>query len=171
MGNLKRLSEECGSHQDGLLYLLVSGTAADVPLDRFLYLFQGRIEVLVQQALCTDDHTGGAVAALNGSRFGKAVGVDILFALAQPFDGYDRLALKTGEGDGASLHLHPINEEGAGAASPFAASILGTGEVQILTEKSQQFLVVPVIGDGVSIYAECIHSCAPWIRWEQVLAA
>ncbi len=173
LGDAEILPEVGGGHQYGFLDFLVAGTAADIAFDCFFYVFQTRIGILVQEALGTDDHARGAVAALHSPSLGKTMGVDRLLTLAQALDGGYCLTFKTGERNRTCLHLHPIDKYSTRAAGTFTAPILGTGKIKILTEESKELLVFSLELNGLSIYAECIHSVLSivWQGWEQVLAA
>ncbi len=137
IGNSEVLPKIGGGHQDGLLNFLIAGTPADIALYCFFYIFQAGVGIFIQQAFCADDHTRGAIAALNSSCFCKAIGIHLLLTFAQPLDGGYRFPFKLGKRDSAGFRFYPIDQDGTGTTGTLAAPILGAGKVKVLTEESK----------------------------------
>jgi hypothetical protein len=99
----------------------------------------GRVGVLLQQADGTEDHAGGAPAALHG------VGLDEGFldgmeatVRGKALDGRDALA-----GDGADLGQagargDTLDEDSTGGTLAFAAAVLGAGEVEVIAKDAEE---------------------------------
>ena len=93
-GDLSLLAEEIRRQHDGILYFLITGTAAEIALDRRFHVLSGGVKVHVQQALCGNDHAGDTETALNGSRLREAMLVNPHLLRGDTLNGQDLLALE-----------------------------------------------------------------------------
>src|SRR6266851_207741 len=86
-----------------------------------------------------EDHAGGADAALGSALFEEALlnGMEFL-ADDEAFDGGDFGALGLQDGDEAGVDQIAVDEDGAGSALAFAASLFGPGEVQVFAEDVEE---------------------------------
>jgi hypothetical protein len=59
----------------------------------------------------------------------------------EALDGGDPLACRRRERDAARPHRAPVEQHRAGAALPFAAAVLGAGQLQPIAQHGEQALV------------------------------
>ena len=160
MGRLGALTEHLGGQQNRVLNLLVAGAAADIVAQGELDLIPGGIGVGVDEALGAHDHAGGAEAALHRAAVGEGVGVHILLPVGEALAGDHPLALHFGGLLDAGLGGLAVNQNHAGAARSFGASVLNRGEPQLLPQEGEQALV-PLCGNGLPVDDEGIHGKKP----------
>ena len=86
--------EVVGCHEDCILYLHISGTAADVAPDGLLHFFPGGSGIDIEKGLRAHYHARNAEAALHCSACCKAVRIDQAFTLTESLDRRNLLSLK-----------------------------------------------------------------------------
>ncbi len=117
----------------------VRAAAAEIAVEARHDLGLRRVRVPLEQGDAAQDHAGGAVAALEGAdlqerlldRMQKAVGRD-------PFDRRDAPARRGACRNDTRPHGLAVEQDGAHAADPFAAPVLGAHETGVLAEKREQ---------------------------------
>src|SRR6266576_6170910 len=94
-----------------------------------------------EEVMGGEDHAGGADAALGSALFEEALLYWMEFFVDdQAFDGGDFGAFGLQDGDEAGVDQVAVDEDGAGSALAFAASLFGSGEVQVFAEDVEQAL-------------------------------
>ena len=157
LGELALFTKIIRREQDRVLDLFVAGTAAEIALDGFLDVLTRRAEVLIQQRFSRDDHAGDAEAALHRTRFGKAVLIHAHLIGVDALDGQHLFALQFRQGYNAGFGLFAVDEDGTGAAYALGTAVLGGGQMQIVTQKTEQFFIM----SGFIIFSvdiDCKHS-------------
>lgn len=131
------LPEELRRHEDGVLDLLVAGTAAQVAPDGLFHVRPGGVQVPVQQALGRDDHARDAEAALYRPGLGETVLIDLHLLRVDALHRQHLFPCQAAQEGDAGLGLDPVHQHGAGAAGSFAAPVLGGGEMEVVPEEPQ----------------------------------
>ena len=142
--------------------LHIAGAAADVVAQGETNLLLCRIRILVQQSLGRHNHAGNAKAALDRSRFAKAVGISRFLKVAEALRCEDRLPFQLVGGHDAGPGGLSVHQDGTGAAGALAAAILYGGEAQLIPQKTQQLLIL-LRRNGSAVYHKCRHSTSPSI--------
>ena len=134
----------------------IAGAAADVIAQGVGDLLPGRAGVLVQQGLGAHDHARDAETALHGPCLAKGIGVRVLFKVRKAFHRQDGFALHAVGLLDAAFDGLAVDEDGAGAASAFAATVLHRGQVQGVPQIAHEFLIL-FHGHGLTVYGEGCH--------------
>ena len=120
----------------------IAGATAVVVAQSVLDLVLGRIGILVQQGLGAHDHAGDAEAALNSACLTVSIGEDVLLPLGQAFDSDDGLAFQAVGGGDTGLDSLAVDDDGTCAACALRAAILNGGQTQVVTQVTQQGLLL-----------------------------
>ena len=90
----------------------------------------------------SEDHSRRAIPALKCFRFQKRLlhGIEVL-ASAESFNGGDLLSCRGAGGSDATAHRIAVQQDGAGAALAFPATVLGAGQFQPVAENVQERFV------------------------------
>jgi hypothetical protein len=128
-----------GGETDGGENADVAAAAAEVAVEGVDDLGVGGVGRGFKKCDGTEDHAGDAVAALHG--FGIEEGLlnaMQAFASGEAFDGGDGFACGEAGGGEAGGDGLAVEEDSAGAALPFAAAVLGSGEAEIFAEDVEE---------------------------------
>src|SRR5579884_4201965 len=129
MMRLRAGRNRCRRPADGADDTVVSATAADIALQRPADLFVVRMRVIPQQSDGRNDHSGGAVAALQGVGVDKRLLNGVQTAgVFEAFDGGYALAGRCFGGGQARAPCNAVDQHGACATLAFAASVLRASE-------------------------------------------
>ena len=150
-----------GRFVDGRENAGVRAAAADVTLHGRQNLRIRRVPRGVQQGDCGHDHAGSAVGALHRAFFEKGLldGMELL-TLGQTFDGRDLLACGGPNGKHAGTPRLAVNQDGAGAALAFAATVLAPGQIEEFAEDGEEgslFVRGKVVGAAVDLEGCFVH--------------
>ncbi len=113
----------------------MGAAAAEIVLQRVPDCGLVRIRGRRQQRHRRHDHTGGAIATLEGTGFEKG-GLHRVQppGAGQAFDGGDRFPGQIGGEHAACLNWVAVDEHGAGATFAVAAAVLRSGQRQLLAQ-------------------------------------
>src|SRR3989449_1826596 len=140
---LCRLTSQASRGQfDGLVDLDVAGAAAQVARERRLDLPAVRSRVVAQQRKGGEQERRGAVAALRRAQLGERVLQRVqLPARGHPLDGlHSAPSARLAEHE-AGQHGPVVQQHGAGAAFAQLATVLRSGEAEVLAQHFEQRLV------------------------------
>jgi hypothetical protein len=117
----------------------IAGAAADVAREAFADLSVRRIRVSVEEFQRGHDHARSADAALGGSVSDEGL-LDVVESgsFGDAFDGLNAGALDLQDRDETTVHEPSVEHDGTGAALPFPAAFLGSGEAQVLAENIEK---------------------------------
>lgn len=134
---------------NGFNYLGIAGAAAEVAGDGFSDLGFGRGWVMIEESSGTQDHSGGAETALDGSivEEGLLEGRESVFR-GDSFNGGDLAAFTLAGQNQAGVDRPSVKDDGAGTAFTDPAAFFGTGEMEVLPEEIEEA--------EVGIYLECV---------------
>src|SRR6266480_3439669 len=120
--------------------LLVARAAAQVPADRVADLLLGRGRVRIQQALGRDEHSGGAVAALQTVRLAEAVLQHAHRAVGprETLDGGDAVAVRLHGVHEAGPYRLPVEHHRARAADAVLAADVRAGKAKVFAQPVHQ---------------------------------
>lgn len=119
---------------------VVGSAAADVSLQRFLDGGGGGRGIFAEECNGGQDHSGRAIAALQGVVIDKALLDRMeLGTFCQAFDGGDVFAFGGSEFDLAGAGGNAIEENGAGSALPFPAAVFCAGQFEIVAEDKEEW--------------------------------
>lgn len=136
---------------DGCNDAEVGAAAADVAVHVMDDVFAAGVRSFLQQRHAGDDHAGSAIAALHGALFEEGV----LERVVDAFDSGDLFAGGGAHGGDARADGLAIEQYGASAALAFAASVLGSGEREVVAQNGEQGDIgVGVDGPSGSVYGE-----------------
>ena len=136
---------------DGCNDAEVGAAAADVAVHVMDDVFAAGVRSFLQQRHAGDDHAGSAIAALHGALFEEGVVERVVDA----FDSGDLFAGGGAHGGDARADGLAIEQYGASAALAFAASVLGSGEREVVAQNGEQGDIgVGVDGPSGSVYGE-----------------
>src|SRR5262245_38541957 len=124
---------------DRLEDLEVPGTAAEVARQRLAGPIARRLGVALEQLPGGAQDPGRAVAALGGPEL-RERGLQGVRRVRprQALDGDDRPSLALDREDEARQHRAPVEQDGAGAALPQLAAVLGPGEPEVLAQRLEE---------------------------------
>ena len=142
-GDLRHLSgpEQLRRQQDGVDDLHIAGTPADVVADGEGRLLPGGVWIPVQKGLGAHHHARDAEAALNRPGLAEGVCINLFFKVRQALYSEDALPLQLVRLGNARPGGLAVDQHCAGAAGPFAASVLHGGQPQIVPQEADQLLV------------------------------
>src|SRR5713226_2467571 len=149
-------------HLDGLEYLQVPGTPAQVPRRRLRDLLPRRRGLVRKQGGRGQQETRGAVPALSRPQRCKRLLKRMQGDTRHAFDGRD-LAVLALHGQGqARKDRAPVHEHRAGAAFPQLASVLGAHEAQLFAQHLEQRVVhgreaLPVLAVHPQLDPDLVH--------------
>jgi hypothetical protein len=134
----------------------ISAAAADVSFHEVGDLGRGRIRSSVQQGDSRHDHAGCAVGALHGLFVQECLlqGMQAV-TVGKAFNGCDLAADDSAcAGDARPLGL-AVDQHSACAALPFATTVLGSGQVPLIAQDTEESSVIVGIGKmDISIHVE-----------------
>jgi hypothetical protein len=130
-----RAAHGFGGGQHGIDDVLISGAAAEVPLERVAHLRLRRAGIRGEQVGRAHDHPGRAEAALKAvllperrlQRVHRPIG-------RQRFDRGDLMTFGLHGQHGAALHGLAVEVYGAGAALAGIAADMGAGQVELVAD-------------------------------------
>src|SRR5688572_9688793 len=127
---------------DGLVDLLVAGTAAEIPRDRFPDALARRVALALEQGFGGHEDPRGAVAALRRAEVGESRLQRMQLRPArQAFHGVDAPSLAFhGKHQAGELRL-AIDQHRAGAALAKLAAVLGAREAELFAQHLEKRLV------------------------------
>jgi len=127
---------------DGLEYLLVSSTAAQVSRQRLFDLLARWLRVLVEQCFGGDEKPWRAVAALRRAKVGECVLQRVEPSVAdQPFDRRHVAAAAVDAENETRQYRLTVEQHGARAALAELAAMLGAAQIQVFTQDLEQRFV------------------------------
>src|SRR5882724_10385942 len=117
----------------------VGSAAADISLQS-LHNFQlSGIGMFLQERDAADNHSGCAIGALECALIEKGLLYGMKLAvLFETFDGEDGFSCHVANRKLAGTARRAIQQNGTGAALPFAATIFGSGETELFAQREQQ---------------------------------
>lgn len=97
------------------------------------------MRVGLEQGNSREDHPGRAVAALEGARVQERA-LDRMERIrgGEPLDREQLVAVRLGERRSATPDRPTVEEDGAGAADPFAAARLRTADVELVAQDTDE---------------------------------
>src|SRR5579864_663728 len=129
------------SRLDGLVHLVVAGTAAQIAAQRLLDFRFRRMRIVGQQVFHGHYETGSAVAALGAAPISiRLLNGGQTAMLAHPFHCGDLLLLATGGQQRARQHGNAVHLHRAGAAGGVVAAALRARKAQVLAQCVKQQL-------------------------------
>jgi len=127
--------------QHGADDLVISGAAAQVAGEEVAGFVLGRVGVLVQERLGSDDEARGADAALQGRPLEEALLQRVQgLGCGDALNGGDGTALHLGRHYQAGVDEPAIKNDVARAAVAVVAAFLGTGQTQLVAQDFQEAL-------------------------------
>ena len=115
--------------------VLVTGTAAEIPIQPVADFALGWIVVSLQELACGHDHAWRAESALQPVLFPEAFLQGVEFAvMRQAFDRGHRSPVRLNRQDRAGLHGLPVQQDRAGAANAGLAADVCAGQTQRLSK-------------------------------------
>ena len=118
---------------DGCHNPIVCATPADITFERRPDLLVGRGRIFAQQGDARQNHPRRAIAALHGIAINKALLNRMeAAAIRQAFDRGDLMPFGFPAGKLAGVPRRTVQEHRAGAALTLAATILRTGQIQLV---------------------------------------
>src|SRR5262249_19925004 len=122
--------------------LVVAGAAAKIAGEPIAHLRFGRIGIAVEQRFGGDQDPRRADAALRSVELEETALQRVQFvALRHPLDGLDLFAVGLDRKHQARTDHGAVDHDGAGAAIAGAASFLGAGQHQLVTESIEERLL------------------------------
>src|SRR5690606_1470448 len=120
---------------DRLDDVLVAGAPADIAFEVLADLGLGGLRVVGQQGNGRHHHAGGAEAALQAMALAKRRldGMELV-AFGQAFDRGDRAAIDLEGEYRAGFDRAAVDMDGAGAALGGVATLVGTGQAELLAQ-------------------------------------
>ena len=98
--------------------------------------------ILAQEADAAHDHAAGAVAALHGPGLEERLLERVELAVfLEALDGRDLASADPAEPGDARADRLAIDQNGTGAASAFAAAVLGTRQAEFVAQHAEQGLL------------------------------
>jgi hypothetical protein len=129
----------CGLH--GAEDAHVACATAEISVEAFLDLWQGWLRSFFEKVIGSQDHAGGADAALCSAVFQKAILNRMeLLVDCETLDGRDLGVLSLQDRNQARVDEVPIHEYGAGSAFAFATTFFGPCKMQIFTKDVEKAL-------------------------------
>src|SRR5215469_4720766 len=124
----------------------IGAAAADVAVHALNDLFWSGIGGVVEKRHGSENHPRGTVAALEGFDFEERLLHGIELAPApQAFDGRNLLSGNGARRDSARANRQAFDENGAGSALAFAASVFGAGQSEMVAQNIEKALVLGCI--------------------------
>ena len=150
--------------------------AADIAVERLDDFSRVRAGIVLEQRDAAHDHSGRAVSALKGSGIDESLLHRMELAVAlEAFDRYDGFCCCGADRNLAGASWAAANQNGAGAALAFAATVLGAGEAELVAQNLEQrrFRVEPdIVSPAVDFELELrrhTEHCEPRRRGMQCL--
>lgn len=140
--SVRVLFNDLGSRDDGLLDLRVARAAAEVAGHGGVDLLARGMGIAVKQRLGCHDHSGRAVAALDGAGVDKRLLQRVrLVGGADALDGLDRTAVRLDGEHTARVDRAPVHDDRAGAAFAKVTALLRARQVRALAQHVQKRLL------------------------------
>lgn len=140
--SVRVLFNDLGSRDDGLLDLRVARAAAEVAGHGGVDLLARGMGIAVKQRLGRHDHSGRAVAALDGAGVDKRLLQRVrLVGGADALDGLDRAAVRLDGEHTARVDRAPVHDDRAGAAFAKVTALLRARQVRALAQHVQKRLL------------------------------
>jgi hypothetical protein len=128
-----------GGHPDRLYDALIGPAPANIALHGTLDLDIGRIGCFVQQRHSRENHARRAVAALHRVSLDEGILERMQLPIPfQSFDGRDLFSFGQARRRPARPYGSAIEQDGASAALPFTAAILGADQVEFFAEDVEE---------------------------------
>jgi hypothetical protein len=132
-----------GGGFDGFEQVGITAAAAEIAVERRDDLLTRWILFFAEERDGGHDHAGDAIAALHALVLDEGfldrvkLGVGLIVG-AEAFNGLDFFTRRGGDRSKATLDWPAIDQDGAGAAGTFAATVFGAGESQVLAKHIEQ---------------------------------
>jgi len=117
----------------------VGTAAADISLQGLHDFWFAGIGIFLEQRDAADNHSGSAIGALERALIEKSLLHRMeLAVLFEAFDGEDGFSFRIANGKLAGAARRAVQQNSAGAALAFAATVLGSGKAQLFTQREEQ---------------------------------
>jgi len=139
----------------------MSSAAADISLQSLRYFGVIGTWIFLEECHAADDHSRSAVRTLECTLVEKCLlhGME-LAVLFEAFDGDDGFSGGVGDGELAGSAWRAIQQDGAGAALAFSASVFRSREAKFLTQCKEQC----GLGIGLEGVALSVNLCVDGLR-------
>ena len=113
----------------------MSAAAADISLQGLYDFWFAGIGIFLQKRDTADDHSGSAIGALECALIEESLLYGMkLTVLFEALNGDDGFSRSVGDGELAGAPRRAIQQNSAGAALAFAATVLCSGEAQFFAQ-------------------------------------
>ena len=132
---------------------------ADISLQGLRNFRGAGIGIFLQQGHTAYDHSGSAIRTLKRALIEKCLLYGMQLAVVfETFNGDNGFSRSVADGELAGSSRHTVQQDGASATLAFTATVLGSGQSKLFTQRKQQ----RGFGFGCKRSALSVDLCVDW---------